>query len=107
MGCRSGGCSYPNGSLNVVCTSSQIIKLLLAAGGQVDDHDSMGMTPLSYTAQKDFHAVRTLIEHGAEINTCDIYGEKSLINAVIHSQDNTILFLLQKKQDTTKQVKLV
>ena len=90
------GCGCPNGSLEAVCPSTQIIKLLLAAGSLINEQDAFGMTPLLTAAQSNFHALRILLEHGAEINTCDNDGETSLMIAITYSQYDIVQLLLQE-----------
>ena len=79
------------------CSSSQIIELLLAAGGEIEQRDVGGITPLICAARENnTDVVQTLLQHGAQLDSSDEYGDTSLMNAIMYSKGDTVQLLLQK-----------
>lgn len=86
-------------------TSAAVVKLLLGAGGSVNDTDKLGYTPLYHALNAEkpqFDIVRLLIDAGADVN----YGPKNslfpLMMASFHGDEHLTRLLLQKGADSNK-----
>ncbi len=78
---------------------TNICRMLLDAGSQVDALDSIGKTPLLLIVPKDSQSeiYNILIQHGANINQKDMYGDTVLHIATMAEVSPEVLELLVKE----------
>eukprot|EP01102_Stenamoeba_stenopodia_P021749 TRINITY_DN8853_c0_g1_i1.p1 TRINITY_DN8853_c0_g1~~TRINITY_DN8853_c0_g1_i1.p1 ORF type:complete len:278 (+),score=57.43 TRINITY_DN8853_c0_g1_i1:424-1257(+) len=81
-----------------------IVKALLEMGADVQITDSIGRTPIHYSAMsnKEASAIRSLHEHGADINATDKYGMTPLHVAYQRRQHRALQELLILGADVNK-----
>lgn len=73
-------------------------KDLIALGADVNESDCNGVTPLWLAAQQgNYEAAKILIEHGANLESRDRFGNSPLLRAVFHykqAKDDRLIKLL-------------
>ena len=72
------------------------LRTLLAAGGEVEERDGLGHTPLMWAAREGNKAeiLKLLIGSGADLEATDLEGRTALIRAAQTGRDKTLLLLL-------------
>ena len=91
------GCGLLEDHVEDDCPSSQIIKLLLAAGSEINQRVVAGSTPLEFATQhNNVHALQTLLRYGADIDSSDNTGETPLIEGIRFSKHDAVRLLLHK-----------
>jgi len=69
----------------------RIVRLLLAAGSDVNVRDIFGSSPLhNFAAHIGPDCVRLLLEHGAQVNAKDESGETPLMSALFSETENSV-----------------
>jgi len=77
------------------------VKILVAAGADVDDHDAWGVTAITLAAHYDYRNVCLfLLEHGADPNWSGP-GFTVLHNAIMHRDEELVRALLDHGMDAT------
>lgn len=77
--------------------SNEIIRMVLAAGAEVNAKDSTGMTPLHWASvQGDEEAVKLLLQQGADIHVTDEEGMTPLQDVVIKNNLSMARLLLDR-----------
>lgn len=69
-------------------TDTEFVKLLVDAGADIDALDNIGYTPLmcAITNHRRYHLLRTLVEHGADVNKHGPNAELPLVLAASNSE---------------------
>ena len=63
----------------VLCNKTDVIRLLLQNGADVNKRDRLGNTPVHYAAMMNYtEAIAMLMRHGASINITNNRGEKPI-----------------------------
>ena len=87
----------------IKATYPRIVRLLLAAGSDVNSKDIYGTTPLhNFAGQHIPDCVLLLLEHGAEVNARDDTGEIPLMSTLSRESENleeTVKLLLEYGAD--------
>jgi len=77
-------------------TDEAKIRLLVAADAQVNARSAMGNTALILAARPygSARAVKLLLDHGAEVNTTNVFGATPLMAAAASEDEDTVRLLL-------------
>lgn len=102
-------CCIGSNALHYAASRSrtEAMKQLLQAGADPDcKNTNVTVTPLIYSARNGgSDAIRLLIEHGAEIDRKDEYGQTALMEAIRYNHAECVTALLDARVDpTTKDV---
>jgi len=86
---------------------TELAKLVLVAGGDLEIRDSFGMTAISYAARKDYKhgTLELFIENGANLNNQEDYGFSALHEAAENNAFKNITSLLAAGADKTLKLK--
>jgi len=76
--------------------SLESVKLLLAAGVEVNAHNALGATALMWSVTEPAK-VRLLVEHGADVNAKSSTGRTALLLAALHNGSDGVVDLLIAK----------
>src|SRR5580692_6926102 len=76
--------------------SLESVKLLLAAGVDVNAHNAFGATALMWSVTEPVK-VRLLVEHGADVNAKSSTGRTALLLAALHNGSDEVVDLLIAK----------
>jgi ankyrin repeat protein len=76
--------------------SPESVKLLLAAGVDVNAHNAFGATALMWSVTEPVK-VRLLVEHGADVNAKSSTGRTALLLAALHNGSDEVVDLLIAK----------
>ena len=84
------------------CASGwNVVERLLAAGADIDNRSGDSLTPLMVSIQEERPTFFwNLLEHGADINAVNAYGEGSLNYAIYYGRPDYIAALLDRGVDT-------
>jgi ankyrin repeat protein len=76
----------------------EIVRSLLAAGGDVTVQDKAGWTPLHFAAQRGAIEIATLlIQHKAGVDVQDTFGNTPLLRAVFESRGRGEMIALLRR----------
>jgi ankyrin repeat protein len=75
----------------------EAVRLLLAAGADVEEHDTQGLTPLLHSVHRDnAESLTFLLEMGANLEPTDAEGLTPLAHAVLENHERSVKLLLEK-----------